>query len=123
MSYCTVDDVKKVTHSKPKHFGYKDNPTEFEELIQEWIKQSESLINSYCRKDWYNDEKVPLAVKNVCIRLTANMIAFHHARKDDPISKVDDINVKIFSSEIFTEDLRQDLKPFRKTKKISVFNI
>ena len=122
MSYCSVDDVKKLTRAKAEKFGYKDNPNEFEELIQDWINQSESHINSYCRKQW-DDKDVPLAVKNVCLRLTSNMIAFYHARKDDPIKKVDDFSIKIFSSEIFTEDLRQDLKPFRKSKKVSVFNI
>lgn len=122
MSYCTIEDVTKITRSKAKSFGFKDNPKDFEELLQDWIEQAESLINSYCRKEWA-DEDVPIAVKNVCIRLTSNIIAFHHARKDDPIKKVNDFGVKIFSSEIFTEDLRQDLKPFRKTKKVKVFGI
>ena len=105
MSYCTVEDVKIVTRSKLGQFGYKEDYTEFDELIQKWIKQSESLINSYCNRSWdYNH--VPAAVENVCIRLTANMIGFYHARKDDPIKKVNDYSVKMFSSEIFTDDLR-----------------
>ena len=122
MSYCSVEDVKIVTHSKPGQFGYKKDPNEFEVLIQKWIKQSESLINSYCHRKWDYD-KVPPAVENVCIRLTANMIGFYHARKDDPIKKVNEYSVKMFSSEIFTPDLRQDLKPFKRSKRISVFSI
>ncbi len=121
MSYCTVEDVKKLTHANAKKFGLKDHPEDFEALIVEWINQSESLINSYCNKEW--TENVPDAVKNVCIRLTSNMIAFYYARRDNPLHKVDDFNVKIFSSEIFTDDLRQDLKPFKKSKHIQVFNI
>ena len=121
MSYCTVEDIKKITKIKAEKLGYKENHAEFDELIQDWISQSESLINSYCHKEWENE--VPAAVKNVCIRLTANIIAFSHARKDNPVKQVNDYNLKIFSSEVFTDDLRQDLKPFKKAKKISVFNI
>lgn len=123
MSYCTVEDVKKLTRAKAKSFGYKDDENKFDELIQDWITQAESLINSECRREWKPPEQVPLAVKNVCLRLTSNIIAFYYARRDDPVKKVNDFSVKIFSSEVFTEDLRQDLKPFRKTKKAKVFGI
>lgn len=121
MSYCSVDDVKKMSGITPKNLGYKDKEDDFDNLIKEWIEQSESLIDSYCLQEW--EKEVPLAVKNVCIRLTANIIAFNLARKDNPIRKVNDFSLKVFGSEVFTEDLRQDLKPFRKTKKIKVFRI
>ena len=66
MSYCTVEDVKIVTRSNPKQFGYKEDPNEFEVLIQKWIKQSESLINSYCHRKWdYKD--VPAAVEKFAL--------------------------------------------------------
>lgn len=122
MSYCNVDDVIKMTDAKAKNFGLKDKTTEFEELIQEWINQSENFIDTYCHKKW-TSETVPLAVKNVCIRLTSNIIAFHYARRDNPIRKVNDYSTTIHSSEVFTDDLRQDLKPFRKPTKISVFTM
>ena len=118
-----------VTYVK---FGYKDDENAFNALITEWINQAESLINSYCNRNWYNtiDENgntvtvtVPLAVKNVCIRLVANIVAFKHARKDNPIKKVNDFSMTIFSSEIFTDDLKRDLKPFKKSSKIRVFKI
>lgn len=133
MSYCTAEDVLKITKTKPKHFGFngEDAEDKLEELINDWIHQSESHINAYCRRNWYDyyedDEKiivkVPSAVKNVCIRLTANIIAFSYARKDTPIKEVNDFAIKIFSSEIFTEDLKEDLKPFRKPRKAKVFRI
>lgn len=134
LSYCTVEDVLKLTKTKPKQFGFKDENAEeeFNQLINEWILQSESHINAYCRRNWndYMDEndnlikvKVPLAVKNVCIRLTANIIAFSFARRDNPLKKVDDWTTGVISSEIFTEDLKQDLKPFRKPRKANIFKI
>lgn len=106
---------------KAKNFNLKDDENSFNELILDWINQAESLINSYCHKKW--EEEVPVAVRNVAIRLTSNIIAFHYARRDNPIRKVNDYSTTIFSSEIFTEDLRRDLKPFRKPTKISVFTV
>ncbi len=132
MAYCTVDDVVKMSGVNYNKVGYKDDENGFNTLINDWISQAESLINSYCKRDWYNktDETgetivvtVPIAVKNVCIRLVANIVAFKHARKDNPIKQVNDFSMTIFSSEIFTDDLKEDLKPFKKPSKISVFKI
>ena len=135
MSYCTVEDVLKVTKANPKHFGFKkDDPAherKLHDLINDWIMQSEAHINAYCKRDWYNRTingqtipvGVPGVVKNVCIRLTANIIAFSFARRDNPLKKVDDWTTGVISSEIFTEDLKQDLKPFRKPRKTNVFKI
>ena len=133
MSYCTVDDVKNVSGVKPERLGnqFKDNETAFNALINEWIAQAEGLINSYCKRNWYPVVEngtttvipVPLAVKNVCIRLVANIIALRYARKENPIKKVNDFSMTIFSSEVFTDDLKEDLKPFIKSSRPSVFKI
>ena len=134
MSYCTVDDVKKMSGVKREKLGsqFKDDEEAFNALIEEWISQAEGLINSYCKRNWYpiinedgteTEVTVPKAVKNVCIRLTANIIAFRYSRKENPIKKVNDYSMTIFSSEVFTDDLKQDLKPFKKSSRISVFKI
>jgi len=51
------------------------------------------------------------------------MIAFHLSRGESPIKKVNDYTTKIYSSEVFTNDLKQDLKPFKKSSKVKVFKI
>jgi len=135
MSYCTVDDVKNMSGVRPERLGsqFKDDETAFDALIQEWISQAEGLINSYCKRNWNpivdveNNTtipvQVPVAVKNVCIRLVANIIALRYARKENPIKKVNDFSMTIFSSEIFTDDLKEDLKPFKKSSRVAVFKI
>lgn len=134
LSYCTVDDVKNLSGVKPERLGnqFKGDDAAFNTLITEWISHAEGLINSYCKRNWYpiinedgteTEVTVPKAVKNVCIRLTANIIAFRYARKENPIKKVNDYSMTIFSSEIFTDDLKEDLKPFKKSSRISVFKI
>ncbi len=111
---------------KPKHLGLKDDESKFNEIINEWISQAQDYIDSFCKRTWETDEEqtpVPPAVKSVCTRLVANIIAFHLSRKDNPIRKVNDYTTKIYGSEVFTDDLRQDLKPFRKSSRVSVFKI
>ena len=115
MSYCSVEDVKILSGIKPKNLGLKENETEFNKIINDWIAEAEGYINSYCKRKW--------EVKSVCTRLVANIIAFHLSRKDNPIRKVNDYTTKIYGSEVFTDDLRQDLKPFRKSSRVSVFKI
>ena len=135
MVYCTVEDVLNLTRTKPKQFGFKGENAEeeFNKLIEDWILQSESHINNYCRRNWYNyineDDGeeitvvVPPAIKNVCIRLTANIISFSFGRRDNPLKKVDDWNTGVITSTVFTDDLKEDLKAFRKPRKTHVFKI
>lgn len=126
LSYCSVEDVKILSGIKPKHLGLKDDESKFNDIINEWIEDAEDYIDSYCKRTWKSEGEeitVPLVVKSVATRLVSNIIAFHFARKDNPIRKVNDYTTQIFSSEIFTDDLRQDLKPFRKSSKVAVFKI
>ena len=135
ISYCTVEDVLKVTKAKPSNFGFKKDDLAKErklhDLINDWIMQSEAYINAYCKRNWYNRTihgrtipvGVPLVVKNVCIRLTSNIMAFAYYRQDLPIKNVEDLTVKINSSEIFTDDLKEDLKPYCMPRRARVFKI
>ena len=68
------------------------------------------------------------AMKNVCLRLTSNMVALAVQRRDNPIIKVNDWTIQNVSSDIFTDDLKDDLRPFVKdssndTGKINFFAI
>lgn len=122
MSFCTPEDVILITNSKPKHFQLEPGDAEgLDDILMEWISESENMITNYCGRNF--TEPVPLAVKNVCKRLTANMIAFATLRRDSPIIKVNDFSSKFVGSEIFTDDLKSDLKPFKLKKKVSVFSI
>ena len=83
-----------------------------ETLLEKWILQSEGLIISYCNYDFNDLEEIPPAVVNVCLRLTANMVALAQARKDTPVIQVKEWNVQTVSSNIFSNDLKRDLTPF-----------
>lgn len=111
--FCTVQEITQFTGLKPRHLGLTNESTEeFEKIITDWISQAENLITTYTNNKFSSE--VPLAVKNVCIRLTANIVALAQARRDTPLIKHDDWNVSIIGSNIFTDDLKNDLQPFKK---------
>lgn len=113
--FCEVEDVITFTGLKPKHLALppEKDKDEFEAIIVDWILQAEDMITNYTHNDFKSE--VPLAVKNVCIRLTSNIVALAQARRDTPIVKHDDWNKdNIVSSNVFTSDLKADLQPFVK---------
>ena len=128
--WISINDVTHFTGLKPKHLKLSPEDTTFNTIVTDWIIQSEDLIRQYCNNyKACNDSEVPPAVKNVCLRLTANMVALAIARRDTPITQPNDWTVTILSSEIFSQDLKDDLAPFvnarvsGKSDKVIVFTV
>ena len=106
-----VDTVIDSFSLKPQTFKLdKEDTTKLEEIIKEYILQSEDLIKQYTNNQ-FSDE-TPKAVENICLRLVGNIINFVVQRRDAPIIKVNDWTVKTVSSNVFTNDLKEDLQPF-----------
>ena len=112
--WISVDDVINFHGLKPKHLNLeKDDTEKLEEIVSDWILQSQDLINVYTNRQ-YTDENVRDAVRNVCLRLTSNMVSLAIQKRDSPIIKVNDWTIQNVPSDIFTEELKDDLKPFIK---------
>lgn len=112
--WISVDEVINFHGLKPKHLNLdKDDNQKLEEIVSEWIIQSQDLINMYTNRN-YTDENVRPAIKNVCLRITANMVNLAIQNRDSPIIKVNDWSIQTVPSDIFTDDLKNDLKPFIK---------
>lgn len=113
--WISVDNVIDFTGLKPQHLKLDKTDTQrLEEIVTDWILQSESLIKNYTHNFKTVGDDVDDAVKNVCLRLTSNMVALSVARRDTPITQPNDWTVQILSSEIFSQDLKDDLEPFVK---------
>lgn len=113
--WISVDDVIHFHGLKPQHLNLaKDDTTTLAEIISDWISQSESLIKTYCHIKSIEDTDVSDAMKNVCLRLTSNMVSLAIQKRDNPIIKVNDWTIQGLSSDIFTDDLKEDLAPFVK---------
>ena len=113
--WISVDDVIHFHGLKPQHLNLaKEDTTKLEEILTDWILQSQSLILTYCHIKTIQDENVSDAMRNVCLRLTSNMVSLAIQKRDNPIIKVNDWTIQGLSSDIFTDDLKHDLSPFVK---------
>ncbi len=110
--YCEPEDVIIVTGITVKTFRLESDEA-LTNLVREWIGQATALIDSYT-KTTQDTDNLPLAIKNICIRVTANMVTFAESRKNSPLVKVNDWTIKTVPTEILTDDIREDLKPFTK---------
>lgn len=112
--WISVDKIINFTGVKPKHLNLeKDDDSKLEEIIGDWILQSQDLINMYTNRN-YTDDNVRPAIQNICTRLTSNMVTLAIQRRDSPIVKVNDWTINNVPSDIFTDDLKNDLKPYIK---------
>lgn len=112
-----VDEVKQFTGVQEKHLKLSNtDENKLDEILEKWISQSMDLIKSYTNNYRNEKDEVPDSVKNVCLRLTANMVALAIERRDTPRTIVTDWGARVSSSKIFTEDLKEDLTPFIKEK-------
>ena len=112
--WISVEQVVQVHGLKPKQFNLeKTDTTGLNQRVSDWILQCQSLIETYTNRK-YNDDNVPGAVQNICLRLCSNMVTLAIQRRDSPIIKVNDWTIQTVPSDIFTDDLKDDLKPFVK---------
>ena len=114
MMWISVDNVIAFHGLKPQHLNLdKTDNTGLESIVSDWILQAEDLINIYTNRH-YTDETVRPAVQNICLRLTSNMVKLAIQNRDTGIIKVNDWTIQTVPSDIFTDDLKMDLKPFIK---------
>ena len=112
--WITTTNIINFQSLKPQQFGLqKTDATGLTNLLSDWISQCQDMINTYCHRT-YTSATVPPAVQNVLLRLVSNMVTLSIQRRDSPIIKVNDWNVQTLSSDIFSDDLKDDLKPFIK---------
>ena len=115
--WISVDNVINFHGLKPQHLNIKKDDTDADEkletIITDWILQSQDLINVYTNRQ-YTSTTVRPAVQNVCLRLTSNMVSLAIQKRDSPIIKVNDWTIQNVPSDIFTDELKHDLKPFIK---------
>ena len=112
--WITTTNVINFQSLKPQQFGLqKTDTTGLNSLLSDWISQCQDMINTYCHRS-YTSATCPGAVQNVLLRLVSNMVTLSIQRRDSPIIKVNDWNIQTLSSDIFSDDLKDDLKPFIK---------
>lgn len=111
--WVSTDQVIHFHGLKPQHLNLeKTDDYTMRSILVDWIRQSQSLILTYCHIKSMSCQQVSGAMANVCLRLTSNMVSLAIQRRDNPIIKVNDWTIQNVSSDIFTDDLKDDLAPF-----------
>ena len=112
--WITTTSVINFHGLKPKQFNLeKTDETGLHNMLCEWIRQCQSLIETYTGRT-YTPSSVSGAVQNILLRLVSNMCTLAVQRRDTPIIKVNDWTIQTVPSDIFTDDLKEDLRPFVK---------
>ena len=115
--WISADDVITFQGLKPQHLNINKNDEhalqKLKAILEEWILESQDLINMYCNRN-YTAETIRPALKNICLRLTGNMVSLAIQKRDNSIIKVNDWTIQNVPSDIFTDALKSDLKPFIK---------
>lgn len=127
-SYCSVDDVTEISGVNQTYFfrNSQTAETDFNELIGKWIELASGTINTYCNRT-FSPEDVPETIRLATILMVCNLIGFVQSRKETPIIKKDDWTVDFLDVKIFTDDIKEMLEPYEKsrraTSKIQIYTI
>lgn len=114
--YCTVQDVIDFTQITENKLGIdkRTQPDKLEEIIQKWITHSSNMIDQYTNNP-KSEDNIPPVYENVCIRITAHMVAGAETYKNVSLVNVNEWNEKYSPVRIFTQAEKDDLEPYVKT--------
>lgn len=124
--YGNQADVIAMTGVEPKDLGAADQAA-LEALLGGWLEDAKSLIDGETKRDFDAEVAagtilaVPRGVNIVAVRLVANMIAVSLQRRSSPLVQMGQFNVQISSDDVFTQALRDDLKPFKKRSRLGLY--
>ncbi len=125
--YGTVEKVKQQTGIRPSDIGIEleedglSVDTRLDAIIESWLEEAKDFIDEDRNRDYAKEvadgkrEKVPAGIVNIAVRLASNMAALAILRRETPIVKHDDYDIKMSTDKIFTDAIKHDLAryPFK----------
>ena len=112
--WITTNSVIQQYGLKPKQFNLdKEDQSGLEAIVNEWILQAQSLIETHCHRT-FKDNHVTPALQLICSTIVSNIYVFTVSRRDSPIIKVNDWSIQTVPANIFTDDIKEALSPFVK---------
>ncbi|MGC8850595.1 MAG: hypothetical protein ACP5QI_09010, partial [Candidatus Bathyarchaeia archaeon] len=111
----TVGECKRYAQVTYDQLGFPDD-REFSDWINDTlIAEAESVVESYCRRDFSEDyASVPEAVKAVIRRIVSNALQVAVLNRAGPLVRIGDWRVEWADRNIFTDDLKALLAPYVK---------
>jgi hypothetical protein len=124
-AFLAGEDVKVYPRAwmKPKELRASIQPISWDELgfesddaldlfLKDLLRRAQDHAESYLGRT-YTPETVPPAVKEVALRLAANMYNYLLKVRRGPLMQVGEFEVRLVDDSVFTPALRRDLRPFR----------
>lgn len=125
--YSTPAEVIAFTGVQPDDLGFKtdneagDTPAEqLTAQVTTWLEEIKDLIDQDRGKD-YAAGTIPKGIHNIAKRACANMVMLAIQRRQSPIIRVDDFNIKMADDKIFTPALKEDLSRFPAARRFRFF--
>jgi len=122
MNYNTPEEVIQYTGIRPEDLYLQDDIEAVEgsqtaeeklnALIEQWLTQIKNLINQDRNRDYSAEAEVPPGIRNISLRMAANMVAQAQLRRETPIVKKDDFTISMVEDKIFTPSIKSDLSRF-----------
>ena len=118
--WVTVKDFRSMLNPvAPEQLNLRSD-AEVDQLLRRIIRQAQSHVATYLNGSLRDSESVPDAVKEVVFRLSASIYNYLISTKSGNLVRVGEFGVDVLSNTVFTDGMRLDLRPFRKSTGVKV---
>ena len=98
-----------------------DTSVEFDRFLERLIERSQSHVAKFLNRDFRQDtDPVPQAVEESTLRLAGNLYHYTLKVKRGELYRLGELDLRLIDDSVFTESLRRDLAPWRRTSGIKV---
>ena len=113
--YSSKEAVLEYSGVQPADLGVSEE--ELNTLIESWLNQVKSLIDTDRNRDFNEEDEVPALVHNVAMRMAANMVGYAQLRRETRLIRVGEWDVRIVPDVVMTDDIKKDLRKIPKKRR------
>lgn len=94
-----------------------------EEQYKEEIEFFYEALTERINKEYNIPSEIPKSIELILIELTSNLIRSHAIRQNMNLIDDEEFSVDQAINAIFTDDIKEQLQPYKKKRKFKVFSI
>jgi len=115
--YCSTTDVIQLTGIKYQDLEL-SNDTELDIVLAGWILDATDIIDIWTNNSW-QDIAVPRGIKNICMRMVANLVHLSVERRKSPLVQIGDFNIEMIEDAMLTDEIKKLMEYYTLKKKIN----
>jgi hypothetical protein len=120
--YSSVDSVVQSSGAKAKDLGFDDDDS-LETFIEERLVEIKDLIDTECSRDFTDEGTVPGGIDRIALGMACDFLSMAMLRRDTPIVRIDDFNVRSVKDEIFTPEVIKSLQRYKQKVQLGIITI